>query len=58
MFYLFYGEVGINPTKYAISLFPGCGLILAAHTKEEFNLKRDLETAVRLYVKLVEKLFD
>jgi len=37
-------------------LLLGPGSILVAHTKHEFVLKRDLETAVSLYIGLVTKL--
>ncbi len=37
-------------------LLLGAGSILVAHTKNEFVLKKDLETAVELYVDLVKKL--
>jgi len=37
-------------------LLLGPGSILVAHTKDEFVLKKDLETAVQLYVDLVKKL--
>lgn len=37
-------------------LLLGAGSILVAHTKDEFVLKKDLETAVGLYVDLVKKL--
>lgn len=37
-------------------LLLGAGSILVAHTKDEFVLKKDLETAVELYVNLVKKL--
>ncbi len=37
-------------------LLLGAGSILDAHTKGEFVLKKDLETAVELYVNLVKKL--
>jgi len=37
-------------------LLLGAGSILVAHTKDEFVLKKDLETAVGLYVNLVKKL--
>jgi acetylornithine deacetylase len=39
-------------------LLLGAGSILVAHTKNEFVLKKDLETAVGLYVNLVKKLLD
>jgi len=39
-------------------LLLGAGSILAAHTKDEFVLKRDLEEAVILYSNLVRKLLD
>lgn len=37
-------------------LLLGPGSILVAHTKDEFVLKKDLETSVELYVDLVKKL--
>ena len=37
-------------------LLLGPGSILVAHTKDEFVLKKDLETAVSLYIGLVKKL--
>ena len=37
-------------------LLLGPGSILVAHTKDEFVLKKDLETAVELYVLLAKKL--
>ncbi|MBK7933852.1 MAG: M20/M25/M40 family metallo-hydrolase [Acidobacteria bacterium] len=37
-------------------LLLGPGSILVAHTKDEFVLKKDLETAVELYVALVKRL--
>lgn len=37
-------------------LLLGPGSILVAHTKDEFVLKKDLETSVQLYVDLVKKL--
>ncbi|HMT08767.1 MAG TPA: M20/M25/M40 family metallo-hydrolase [Pyrinomonadaceae bacterium] len=37
-------------------LLLGPGSILVAHTKDEFVLKKDLETSVQLYVELVKKL--
>ena len=39
-------------------LLLGAGSILVAHTKGEFVLKKDLETAVELYVNLVKKLLE
>jgi len=39
-------------------LLLGAGSILVAHTKDEFVLKKDLETAVELYVSLVKRLLD
>lgn len=39
-------------------LLLGAGSILAAHTKDEFVLKKDLEEAVGLYVNLVKKLLN
>jgi len=37
-------------------LLLGAGSILVAHTKDEFVMKKDLETAVGLYVNLVKEL--
>jgi acetylornithine deacetylase len=37
-------------------LLLGPGSILVAHTKDEFVLKKDLETSVGLYIELVKKL--
>jgi acetylornithine deacetylase len=42
--------------KWGTPLLLGPGSILVAHTKDEFVLKKDLETAVGLYVNLVKKL--
>ncbi len=42
--------------KWGQPLLLGPGSILVAHTKDEFVLKKDLETAVELYVNLVKKL--
>jgi len=39
-------------------LLLGPGSILVAHTKDEFVIKKDLETAVELYVDLVKKLLN
>jgi len=39
-------------------LLLGPGSILVAHTKDEFVLKKDLETAVELYIDLVKKLLE
>lgn len=39
-------------------LLLGAGSILVAHTSSEFVLKKDLETAVELYVNLVKKLLN
>jgi len=39
-------------------LLLGPGSILVAHTKDEFVLKKDLEAAVGLYVKLVQDLLE
>lgn len=39
-------------------LLLGPGSILVAHTKNEFVLKKDLETAVELYVDLAKKLLE
>ena len=43
-------------TNWGQPLLLGAGSILVAHTKNEFVLKKDLETAVELYVDLVKKL--
>jgi acetylornithine deacetylase len=43
-------------TNWGQPLLLGAGSILVAHTKDEFVFKRDLETAVKLYVNLVKKL--
>lgn len=43
-------------TNWGTPLLLGAGSILVAHTKDEFVLKKDLETAVNLYVNLVKKL--
>ena len=43
-------------TNWGQPLLLGPGSILVAHTKDEFVLKRDLETAVGLYVDLALKL--
>lgn len=43
-------------TNWGQPLLLGAGSILVAHTKDEFVLKKDLETAVELYVELVKKL--
>lgn len=43
-------------TNWGQPLLLGPGSILVAHTKDEFVLKKDLETAVGLYVNLVKKL--
>ena len=43
-------------TNWGKPLLLGAGSILDAHTKSEFVLKKDLETAVELYVNLVKKL--
>ena len=45
-------------TKWGQPLLLGPGSILVAHTKDEFVLKKDLETAVELYVNLVKKLLN
>ena len=42
--------------NWGTPLLLGAGSILDAHTKNEFVLKKDLETAVELYVNLVRKL--
>jgi acetylornithine deacetylase len=43
-------------TKWGQPLLLGPGSILVAHTKDEFVLKKDLETAVQLYVDLAKDL--
>ena len=43
-------------SNWGTPLLLGAGSILAAHTKDEFVLKRDLEEAVGLYVDLAKKL--
>ena len=43
-------------TNWGKPLLLGAGSILVAHTKDEFVLKKDLETAVELYINLVKKL--
>ena len=43
-------------TNWGQPLLLGPGSILVAHTKDEFVLKRDLETAVELYVNLAKRL--
>jgi acetylornithine deacetylase len=43
-------------SNWGTPLLLGAGSILVAHTKDEFVLKKDLETAVGLYVNLVKKL--
>src|SRR5215204_1082674 len=45
-------------TNWGQPLLLGAGSILVAHTKDEFVLKKDLETAVGLYVNLVGKLLN
>lgn len=45
-------------TNWGQPLLLGPGSILVAHTKDEFVLKKDLETAVELYVDLVKKLLN
>lgn len=42
--------------NWGTPLLLGAGSILVAHTKDEFVMKKDLETAVELYVNLVKKL--
>ena len=44
--------------NWGTPLLLGAGSILVAHTKDEFVLKKDLETAVGLYVNLVRKLLN
>ena len=43
-------------SNWGTPLLLGAGSILVAHTEDEFVLKRDLETAVGLYVNLAKKL--
>lgn len=43
-------------TNWGKPLLLGPGSILVAHTKDEFVLKKDLETAVELYISLAKKL--
>ncbi|MBE7517208.1 MAG: M20/M25/M40 family metallo-hydrolase [Chloracidobacterium sp.] len=43
-------------TNWGKPLLIGPGSILVAHTKDEFVLKKDLETAVELYIDLVKSL--
>ncbi len=43
-------------TNWGQPLLLGPGSILVAHTKDEFVLKKDLETAVGLYADLVRQL--
>jgi len=43
-------------TNWGKPLLLGPGSILVAHTKDEFVVKKDLETAVGLYVELVKSL--
>lgn len=45
-------------TNWGQPLLLGPGSILVAHTKDEFVLKKDLETSVELYVDLVKKLLN
>ncbi len=45
-------------TNWGQPLLLGPGSILVAHTKDEFVLKKDLETAVGLYASLVKKLLN
>ncbi|HEX8287592.1 MAG TPA: M20/M25/M40 family metallo-hydrolase [Pyrinomonadaceae bacterium] len=45
-------------SNWGTPLLLGAGSILVAHTKSEFVLKKDLEYAVELYVKLVKKLLN
>jgi acetylornithine deacetylase len=42
--------------NWGTPLLLGAGSILVAHTKDEFVVKKDLETAVGLYINLVKKL--
>lgn len=44
--------------NWGTPLLLGPGSILVAHTKDEFVLKKDLETSVELYVNLVKKLLN
>lgn len=43
-------------TKWGQPLLLGPGSILVAHTRDEFVMKRDLESAVKLYTKLAVRL--
>lgn len=45
-------------TNWGQPLLLGPGSILVAHTKDEFVLKKDLETAVQLYVDLATRLLE
>jgi acetylornithine deacetylase len=45
-------------SNWGTPLLLGAGSILVAHTKDEFVLKKDLETAVGLYVNLAKKLLN
>ncbi|HTH36996.1 MAG TPA: M20/M25/M40 family metallo-hydrolase [Pyrinomonadaceae bacterium] len=45
-------------TNWGQPLLLGPGSILVAHTEDEFVLKKDLETAVELYVDLAKRLLD
>ncbi len=45
-------------SNWGTPLLLGAGSILVAHTKDEFVLKKDLETAMGLYVNLVKTLLD
>lgn len=45
-------------SNWGTPLLLGAGSILDAHTKNEFVLKKDLETAVELYIKLAKKLLN
>jgi acetylornithine deacetylase len=45
-------------SNWGTPLLLGAGSILAAHTKGEFVLKKDLEVAVKLYTDLVKKLLN
>ena len=45
-------------TKWGQPLLLGPGSILVAHTKDEFVLKKDLETVIELYVNVVKELLN
>ena len=53
----YFSDIPFLP-NWGTPLLLGAGSILVAHTKDEFVLKKDLETAVGLYVNLVRKLLN